>query len=906
MRRLSNKIRYFVAATAALCGLGQPLVARAETVWTASSDDALLFDARLDQYRLGEGVRGYQTPSGACLDFADVILALDLPIRLDKKLRRATGWALEESRTLTVDRENNMVQTMNRNEKIGSGMVYDTPEGWCVNSDALGKWLGITLTPDLSNALLFIKSDIKMPVELAAERRARAARVRPVSSFDLRSLPQANAPFRGVRTPSIDAIVSIGGLHSRTTNKIDRQFQLYATGEIGPVAYDARLASNNRGVPESLRVRAYRSDADGKLLGPLKATQVAIGDVSGFSTQLAAGTSTGRGAMVTNRPLERPDNFDKKTFRGELPVGWDAELYRNGELLAFAIDRADGRYEFPDVPLNYGQNRFEIVLYGPQGQIRREGQTVTVGLESIPPKTTWYAASINQDGRDLIGIGQGQNLGSGAWRGSISLERGINALTSLAVSAHSLGLRSVLRGQSAQVVRRNFADVSLRRAMGPALFEFSGSSDDRGGYAGRAAVLAQLGKTSFSAESTNAFAGYRSDRILNGVTGLHTVSAYHGFNIGRTILPLSVAARYTTRETGIDTIGIDTRASMRIGRYNVTNITSWRQDKREFGADPPSIIETNLLANARFGRVRLRGEAKFRLKPDSRFDSAALVAEWDGRGNGRHEANWRAELGYDPGSNRGRIGLGYIRRYEKFSMNANVEAATDGSVAAGLNLAFSIGPDPRAGGGLRVSSSRLASQGQALVSVFRDLNGDGVRQADESGVKDVELTAGRTVVDGKTDENGQMIVDDLGVFQPVLIGIDTSSLVDPLVQPSSPGVVVTPRPGVSVALDLPLVSAGEVDGTLVKQGGGTLEGVDLELVNAAGVVIGRTRSDFDGFFIFESVPYGKYSVRIAQLSADAARLKVALVGNVAVDDATPSSHLDTVAAQSSETQTAAE
>jgi hypothetical protein len=367
-----------------------------------------------------------------------------------------------------------------------------------------------------------------------------------------------------------------------------------------------------------------------------------------------------------------------------------------------------------------------------------------------------------------------------------------------------------------------------------------------------------------------------------------------------------MTARYTTRNTGLDTLGVDARTSLRLGRYNITSLTNWRQDKRDFGPDPPSIIDTNLLANARFGRVRVRGEAKFRLKPDSRFESAALVAEWEGRGSGRHEANWRAELGYDPANRRARAGLGYVRRYEKFSLNANVEAATDGSVAAGLNLAFSIGPDPRAGRGLRVSSSRLASQGQALVRVFRDLNGDGVHQPDEPGVKDVELTAGRTVTDGKTDQNGQMIVDDLGVFQPVLIGIDTSSLADPLIQPSSPGMVITPRPGVATSVNLPLVSAGEVDGTLVKPGGGSLEGVDLELVNAAGAVIGRARSDFDGFFLFESVPYGRYSIRIAQLSADAARLKVALVGNVAIDDATPSFHLDTLVAQSNETETASE
>src|SRR3546814_19601432 len=73
--------------------------------------------------------------------------------------------------------------------------------------------------------------------------------------------------------------------------------------------------------------------------------------------------------LLTNRPVERPDAFDKTDFRGDLPAGWDAELYRNGQLLAFTSPNSDGRYEFIDVPLQYGANRFEIILYGPQRQI---------------------------------------------------------------------------------------------------------------------------------------------------------------------------------------------------------------------------------------------------------------------------------------------------------------------------------------------------------------------------------------------------------------------------------------------------------------------------------------------------------------------------------------------------------
>ena len=142
-----------------------------------------------------------------------------------------------------------------------------------------------------------------------------------------------------------------------------------------------------------------------------------------------------------------------------------------------------------------------------------------------------------------------------------------------------------------------------------------------------------------------------------------------------------------------------------------------------------------------------------------------------------------------------------------------------------------------------------------------------------------------------------MIVDGIQPYQALLIGVDGSTLPDPMVQPSGPGMVIHPRPGIVSHVELPLVSAGEVDGTLVRTGGGKLEGVDLELVDAAGVVIGRTRTEYDGYFLFESVPYGRYSVRVASLSADAARIRTQLTGSATVSGKTPIARLGTIEAE---------
>jgi hypothetical protein len=233
--------------------------------------------------------------------------------------------------------------------------------------------------------------------------------------------------------PSVDVAASLAYVNNKGgAAELNARYEVFASGELLGSSFDARLSSDEHGLPESLRVRAYRSDPTGNLLGPMHATHYALGDVSLLATGLVSQNSAGRGAVVTNRPVERPENFDRTNFRGDLPAGWDAELYRNGQLLAFATPNGAGRYEFLDVPLQYGTNRFEIVLYGPQGQVRREIKQLAVGMDSIPPRQTWYWAGIAEENADLINLGRQRGPFRRGWRGTVGIERGLNSRTSIA------------------------------------------------------------------------------------------------------------------------------------------------------------------------------------------------------------------------------------------------------------------------------------------------------------------------------------------------------------------------------------------------------------------------------------------------------------------------------------------
>jgi len=850
--------------------------------WSPNEDDSWLFDMRSGQYRLGDGVRGYQTPQGICVDLGDVVLALDLAVRVDKKLRRATGWVFDERRSLAIDRDAGEVRAGSQSFRLTATTIRDTPAGWCVELASLNEWLGVPLAADLSNAVLRIDSKDKLPFQLAAERRARAASIRPQAAFDLASLPQAARPYQAWAMPSVDVVASAGVVSDkRGGSYVQGRYEIFAAGEVAGQSFDARLSSDNEGVPDSLRMRLYRTDPQGRLLGPLRATHYGLGDVSLLSTGIVAASAPGRGAVLTNRPIERPDAFDKTTFRGDLPGGWDAELYRNGQLLAFTSPNGDGRYEFVDVPLQYGANRFEIVLYGPQGQIRREIRQVQVGMDSIPPQQTWYWAGFAQENADLIEFGnQRRGAFRRGWRGTMAIERGLDTRTSAAAYFHSLMIENV---------RYNYGEVALRRSIGPTLLEVGGSYADNGGLAARASWLAAFGETYIRADAMRGWGGFVSDRLINNINGITSVSIDQSVKLGRTVLPLHFDVRHVERWSGVDSLEASARASASFRALTFTGQLDWSRTKVPVGPDPPDNLSASLLANARIGRVRVRGEARFALSGANADSRMTLIGEWAGRG----DAEWRTELGYDRGLDRARAGLGYTRRFNKLQLTGFGEVASDGSVAASLALAFSFGP--KSNGGWRVSSEKLASRGQVVAEVWMDENGDGVRQPGETALPDVPLTAGNAFVDAATDKAGFGAIDGLEPFRPVMIGIDAGSLPDPYVQPALPGVVVTPRPGVATRVLLPMAAAGEIEGVLRRDGGNPVEGLSVELVDAEGRLRATTITEFDGYFLFEGVAYGRYTVRPGRASAAALRLDGALVLSAAPGKATPRVRLGTVA-----------
>jgi len=833
--------------------------------WTADPDEQFLLDVNIRQLRLGDGVRAYATPEGTCVVFGDFLTTLDLPMKIDLAAKKASGWAFRENHRIEIDQAAATARFGDQQEKIAQGTIRETPEGWCVDSAALGRWFQLGVKPVTQGSVLMLESEAKLPVELARERQQRAARLRP-ASMPLEGLPTVKLPYRMWRAPALDFIVHAGVAYQASTGmRVDRNASVLAAGEIAHLSYDSMLSTDQKGRPESLRIKAYRSDPDGGLLGPLNATHFAVGDVQTLSHRLVTG-STGRGIEVTNRPLFNPVAFDRTRFDGDLPSGWDAELYRNGELLALSHSAGSQRYAFEDVALLYGDNRFEIVLYGPQGQRRSRLETINVGQSQVPAGNTWYWAGISQPKRNLLGNFLDRDDGGGFHAPDRPADFSRADFQAAVQVEHGLGKRTSIGALAAMLLadheKLTFVEGSVRQSVGPSLIEAAIARDSRGGMAGRFAAVAQLGPVNLSADAlaANNFVinGERERRYREGRLSLDAP-----IKLGRQSVVAHGDVRLTDRGDGNRSLNALGRISTNINSFNLTTLVEWQNRLGKSSTFNDDRLELGVMGTGHIHSVRLRGEARWEVQPQSRFRSAELSAYW----SASDTADWEGALGYDASAKRGHARISHIHRFNSLAAAASIEAGTDGSVAAGINLNFSL---DSAAGGFKLTNQRLASTGLVEARVYRDNNDNGVRDPSEPWEAGATITTGQRVSEQATDKQGMVRVGGLQPFQAIAVGIDTSSLGDPSLAPKKALQVVVPRPGVAAKIEIGLVGSGDIEGMLVQGDGRAFEGLDVELVDPTGKVVASGRSDYDGFFLFDRIPYGRYGLRLTAESAEAA------------------------------------
>lgn len=858
-------------ALAAACASISPAAGPAGDGWTADPDAQFLLDVNLHRLTLGEGVRAYQTPEGACVLFGDFLATLDVPMKIDIGNGRASGWAFNEKNKISIDRHSQVAEIKGKRESFAINDVRETPDGWCIDQGALARWFGLAVKADVYNSVLRLDTDSKLPVELAIARKARGEEVarKRKAAFSLASLPRMKLPYRMWRTPALEFVVNAGIRYGGKADgtQIRRDATVYAAGEIAAMSYMANIAVNPNGLPRNVWARLYRSDPEGNLLGPLHATHIAAGDVPGLSSTFNGAGANGRGLVVTNRPLNQVGSFDRTEFRGRLPDGWDAELYRNGTLIAFDDDpEGKGEYVFSNVDIMVGDNDYEIILHGPQGQEQHVRDTLNVGQDSAPPGKLWYWAGVRQPGKDLLSLGKKESIalanptatgppvrtGDGP-EAIVQAQYGIDKRTAV---------KALVRSALVEDERVTFVEGAVRRTIGASVVEVAAMTNSRRELAARAQVLAKLGAATLSASSMISQGVGGTDARGRLLRSAHRVGVGLPLKLGKTRLPISASIGRSDFADGSSAYDGMVRFGTNIGPFNLASATTYQRLKPAGSIAIDESLGTQLIGTARVGAVRLRGSAQAEILPVKRLTALELDAYWT-RGE---NIEWNAGIRFDSVAKLTSARISHIRRFDSMAVTFTGEAQSNGAVSAGVRLSFSLDP---AYSGLRPTRERLASNGIVRARVFEDLNENGAYDSGEPVAKKASITAGLRHSAELTDDKGEVTVGGLSPYVPLAVGIDQTTLDNPALAPLKPLQVVVPRPGVAAMLDIALVGGGSIEGFATKSDGSAYEGLDFELVDQSGAVVGTARSDLDGYFVFENIHYGKFSIRLNADSASA-------------------------------------
>jgi hypothetical protein len=847
-----------------------PIVSR-PPVFT--DDDQLLFAVISGDLQLSDGFEAYSSRAGVFLPIGALARLIDVNLDVDPSRQRANGWVITPTRTLQVDLVARRIVVAGVETRLSEadGIVKDGDI--YLRTSVIEKLLPLKITADVPGLNLILAPTEKLPFQERYERERRAKGLGSEAG-EAQPLFVAN-PYQLFSPPFVDANINLGaGNHDpRSTGSYD----VRVAGDFVGWGMQLFAGSDQELNLASARALLTRKDPEGRTAGPFGATRSAIGDTFTPNLAIGARSTAGRGLAITSFPLEQANVFDRIDLRGELPLGYQVELYVNEVLRGSQSQPVQGRYEFLQVNLAYGLNVIRVVFYGPRGERREEVRRINVGGGQLKRGQTAYSFGAVQEGRSIFGLGDENFAGSPAqdeWRVTGQIAHGLSeSMTAVASYARYTPLTGT----------RQMGSLGLVSSLGAGALAVDAAADDQGGAALAGGYAGRIRNTSIVARHAEYRGGF-VDEAQSGsgssvplerssTLSIDTLIGLFGANV-----PASFRVARDEFEGGAWIGSVDARFSRPFGRYLAS--TALRYQLAGGGPGPGVDILTGSVDVSGLvgGKWQVRAGANYLITPKFELGDANISA--DRNFGDRNALHLGVNHNFQSDDTRFDVGETWRLKQADVSLVAGY-AVKQQDFRVGLQLALGFGYDPWRNR-YAVLGPGAASGGAMAIDAFIDENGDGVRQPGEKPLPGLAVQGGRYAE--TTDKNGHAIITGLGDSAYAQASVDLSSLEDPYLLPPAAAVKIVPRPGRMVRVPYPVAESGEVELRVLFQSAGNIgrgiSALHIELVDATGKVAAIGSSEFDGTIILEGVRPGTYQVRIEPAQAE--RLKMTLVSPVTV------------------------
>ncbi|MCB1555693.1 MAG: carboxypeptidase regulatory-like domain-containing protein [Alphaproteobacteria bacterium] len=821
---------------------------------TTSERFELILEARRHDTLLAPAILGFQSFEDDAQYLPAGDLARIVGFSAETNLRHGTieGWFLEPENRFLIDAKNLSYTLRGETFPLQPEDIFVQDQGGgfgdvYVRADVLNRIWPLDLTIDMGALRLNVGTAYKLPYELKEEREKKHESFlnKHTDEIDFTGFQNVQNPYRLYSPPIID-LTSDASWNDAEKREDAR---LFLAGKNDLLGFSADYSMNlgyrdgEIDLPDQLRLTLERQ-AFGAETMPLGVRNLSIGDVSARTSEWIRGSNAGRGVSVSSRPLKRRQVFDEVTIEGTATPGWEIEIYRNNELIDFGIVGETGQYRFDSVQLQAGGNKIRTVLYGPQGQVEERNEEYRIGSSLAAPGETFYEASLVDTSRDFVPLDTTDNAQN-------------NGIAYSGMVTHGLSRNLTVFGSASKSMTREgekqYLTAGVNTSLGPVTGKLEAYNQIGGGYGidGRASTSLKGWNLNLR---TALFHDFESDRAGYDESARTLDAQFRASKRIKTPLGptgFNVSALHQKRANGLETSTLQVGQTISHGDFRAgSNLRTTLRDRQL------STVRGRLDGSWRINREwQLRSILDYDVRPDFALDE--FTADILYRPSSKLSAG--LTVGQDLQDDRSKIGANINYDFGTFLGGVQTNWQKDDGYKIALRASTSLAPFGK--DGRYIASSRSQRLQNALYGhVFLDKNLDGVFDAGDEPVPDTRLLLN----DRKTvtaDDEGYLTDVQSEAGDYAALTFDPGSAENPFLVPMKDGYRVLLRPGVAQGVRIPLVEAGLIDGTAFFENGKSVPGLRLQLVDAQGAVVKESMTGFDGFYTFEQVKPGDYTVR---------------------------------------------
>lgn len=826
--------------------------------------DLILIVRRGARRLLANDLLGLEKDGEQYIPVKELADKLEFPATLDLEKGTVEGWYIKSGNKFKIDAINRTIQRgetiikfsdedfLLKDHGYGIGDIY-------LNTATLNKLWPLDFRLDYSGLSLWIDTPQRLPYEMRAALQSRHDRF-----SQKQSEKQADADMRAQLETQLKPIDNSYKMLSKPRLGLSNSWQWrnqerLITNETTVIGqndflgmeadYQARFNYDNdtkRTEIENTRFRLTRRAYEKDDL-PFGLQFLQLGDI-GFSGDTRIGESvSGRGFTISNSPLIRSNKFDEITVEGFAEAGWDIELYVNNILTEVSTVPDNGEYRFDNVPLKFGPNEVKVILYGPIGQVEERIENHDVVGARIPKGETYLSASFIDVEKQVIPL-QSENTdpdkGKKAYK--ITAQRGLNKLLTGQVSFFDMPTetedKQYISGGVSFNAFNGGGQIDLYKELGGGSVLDTSFSRNLFGFS-----LSLNNAWFYDFESRQA----GKDGVRKTYESQLNVSRSFATKAGT--LNMKLSGSHQERENNGRSSQINFSNNFSGHKYKIDNIT-----RAAITNDNLTSVTGALGTNFKLGdNISVRGSTFYQMQPH--FDFNTFQGQISHRGGLKGHLNSSINITQNLQAKGTAVGIGLGYEFEKFLGNLNLNWTRGSGVNVTLRASTSLAPLGRNGKYIMDSKSLLSAS--AINSqIFLDQDGDGLYGPDDLPVPDVKIAVHNRFT-APSDENGMIRQTIPAQHVPSNIMLSDTKLENPFLKSDFPGYRATLRPGTQLTVDFPVVETGAIDGFVMFANGRTVPGIILQLIDQEGRIIGETRSMYDGFFQFQYVFPGTYTVQ---------------------------------------------